>query len=324
MRVEAHVAAFEQYLAGQRRAALLTTRHYVTETRELLAFAERRLGRPPEPRDLDTPLLRAYLASLFGDRSPVTIARKLSSVRAFLEYLRKQRVIADNPAKLIRSPKLPKLQPRFLPIEDSIRLVEAPAKDETREPRIAFRDAAILEVLYGSGLRVSELAALDLGDVEREGADASVRVRKGKGGKERIVPLTRKALEAIDVYLGRRSELRPARGARGQHATALFLNVRGGRLSARSVRNLLDHYLPQATAQQASPHALRHSFATHLLDEGADLRSIQELLGHASARTTQRYTHVSLSHLMDVYDRAHPRAGHGGGPRGEGEDDGEK
>ena len=300
--------AFCGYLRGQRRNSAHTVRAYGADVRALIAFCTARLGRAPEPRELDVPMLRGWLASLFGGNDASSIGRKLSSVRAFLEFLHRERLVADNPAKLLRSPKKAQLQPRFLPVEDASRLCDAPAADATRTPRVAWRDRAMLELLYGSGVRVSELVALDLGDVERDREGALLRVRHGKGDKARIVPVSVAALEALDGYVARRAELRPASGARGQDDRALFLNPRGGRLTARSVARILAHYLPQASKHDASPHALRHSFATHLLDEGADLRAIQEMLGHASARTTQRYTHVSLAHLMDVYDKAHPRA----------------
>ncbi len=300
--------AFCAYLQRQRRASRHTVRAYGADVRALVTFCTARLGRAPVPRELDVPMLRGWLASLFGDNQASSISRKLSSVRAFLEFLRKERLIADNPAKLLRSPRKTQLQPRFLPVEDASRLCDAPAADATRAAPVAWRDRTLLELLYGSGVRVSELVALDLGDVERDREGALVRVRHGKGDKARLVPVSVAALCALDGYLLRRSELRPKRGARGQDERALLLNVRGGRLTVRSVARILAHYLPQASRHDASPHALRHSFATHLLDEGADLRAIQEMLGHASARTTQRYTHVSLAHLMDVYDKAHPRA----------------
>jgi integrase/recombinase XerC len=303
--VQSYLEAFAEHLRGQRRASPHTVAGYVREVHEFLTFARTHLERPALPRDLDTPILRAYLASLFGSNDPVTIARKLSSLRAFAEYLRKQRVIADNPARTIRSPRRADKQPRFLPVDDAVRLMETPAQGPGKPP-VRARDAALLEVLYGSGLRVSELVGLDLTDLERDAQGTQVRVRHGKGRRERMVPLTAKAVSAVDAYLTERERLRPQRG--GQHPKALFLNARGGRITTRSVARVLGAYLPAATVRPASPHALRHSFATHLLDEGADLRVIQELLGHQSARTTQRYTHVSLSHLMDVYDKAHPRA----------------
>jgi integrase/recombinase XerC len=202
-------------------------------------------------------------------------------------------------------PKRPQTLPRFLTVDEAFRMMEI---SDTSSPRGA-RDAAMLELAYGGGLRVSEVCGLDLCDLELTSATVrTVRVRAGKGRKDRIVPLGTPAVEAIQRYLTRRSELRHPRSS-DQDPKAVFLNARGGRLTARSVARMVDRSgLEAGTRARVSPHALRHSCATHMLDGGADLRSIQELLGHASLQTTQRYTHVSIDHLMKVYDEAHPRA----------------
>jgi integrase/recombinase XerC len=232
----------------------------------------------------------------------VTLARKLSTLRSLYRYLVREGLSAANPARGVASPRRPKKLPTVLPEEEVAALVEAP---EAGAP-LALRDRAFLELLYASGLRVSELTGLSLGDLDL--AAGTVRVL-GKRRKERIVPVGRRALEAIDRYL---DQARPALAAGPDHARAgdaLFLNWRGGRLSARSVARALDKWvLAAGLPRHVHPHVLRHCFATHLLANGADLRGIQELLGHASLSTTQRYTHLDWKRLAAVYDEAHPRA----------------
>jgi integrase/recombinase XerC len=291
-----------QSMAHERRASEHTLRAYRHDLEEFLAFVAERRAQPAEPGDLDIAMVRGWLASLFGDNGASTIARKLSSLRSFAAYLVRRGVRADNPAELVAMPKRPKVLPRFLTVDDAFRLMEAPDSDSPA----GQRDRAMLEVMYGSGLRVSELCGLDLADLEL--ADGTVRVRRGKGGKDRIVPLGGAATRALEAYLGVRATLRHPRSGH-QDPQALFLSRRGARLTTRSVARLVDRgCLEAATRTRVSPHALRHSCATHMLDGGADLRTIQEILGHASLQTTQRYTHVSIGHLMEVYDRAHPKA----------------
>ena len=313
--MDEYLAKFERYLVGERRSSPHTVRAYLADLGEFVRFATERLareGRPFEPASLDVPLLRSYLASLFGNHEPASIGRKLASVRSFCRYLVRLGAIEDSPARLVKSPKQKKPLPKVLPVDDVFRLCDRPPEPVAAGPAAAAavaRDHAIVELLYGAGLRVSECVGLDRDDLERHdgGAGALVRVRAGKGRKDRIVPVGSKAVAALAEYLEQRPALRDPRTGR-QHDRALFLNQRGGRLTTRSVgRHLLRDEI-QAGVRAASPHALRHSFATHLLDGGADLRSIQELLGHQSLATTQRYTHVSIDHLMDVYDRAHPHA----------------
>ena len=245
--------------------------------------------------------IRGFLSVLAVDKKATTRARQVASIKAFYRYLVRQKVLPGSPAKAVKSPKLPKLLPKALPVDEVFALLITPLGRTV----LGLRDRAILEVLYGGGLRISELCGLDLRDLDRSGR--VVRVM-GKGSKERICPLNPKAIAAIDAYLQRRGELL-ATPRPGQAPDALFLNFRGGRLTTRSIARHLDAHVEKcALARKVSPHALRHSFATHLLAGGADIRSIQELLGHASLSTTQRYTHVSFEQLQAVYDKTHPRA----------------
>jgi integrase/recombinase XerC len=262
--------------------------------------------------------IRAYLASLHRRNAKSSVARKLSALRSFFAYLVRQGVIQGNPAEMVAAPKMAQKIPEILPVDDAFRLMLGPNADSV----LGCRDLAILEVLYSCGLRVSELTSLNLDSIDAE--LGIVRVI-GKGDRERVVPIGSKALEAVGAYRARREELLAGKEEHG----ALFLNSRGGRLSQRSVARLLTRYVRHCRLSRVvSPHGLRHSFATHLLDAGADLRAVQEMLGHASLSTTQRYTHLTVDKLMAVYDRAHPRsrlARRGGQvvPRGEDEGEGE-
>ena len=278
-----HRDAFAEHLAVVKRASAHTQRAYLGDIDAFLAFARAKLGKPAEARHLDIPLVRAYVASLYGKNDAVSTSRKLSSLRSFFQFLVRRRVMSSNAAKLVASPKRPRKLPRFLSADDAARLVEA--------PKLA-RDRALCELLYGCGLRVSEACGLDVGDLDGD----ELRVRRAKRGKERIVPIGRKAKAALEAYIGKRGE------------GPLFLSARGKRLSDGEARRIVRRAVLLGGTPHATPHALRHSYATHLLDSGADLRSIQELLGHASLSTTQRYTHVSIAHLAQVYDAAHPRA----------------
>ncbi len=247
-------------------------------------------------KDIDYLDIRSFLAYLHHRKLKKTsIARKLASIRSLFKYLYREGHVKTNPAKLVSSPKVPKSIPKFLPIDELFLLMDKPQGDTFK----LTRDKAILELLYSSGLRVSELTALDMGDFDINEAIVNV---EGKGRKERIVPIGSKAIDAIRNYL-------PERIALKKKSPALFLNNRGGRLTQRSVRRILLHYSRMINLNGGlSPHTLRHSFATHLLHGGADLRSIQELLGHSSLSTTQKYTHVDIRHLTEVYDKAHPMA----------------
>jgi integrase/recombinase XerC len=298
--VQAHRDAFAEHLRVERRASIHTIRAYLADLDALLTFARARSGAEPRPADLDIPLVRSYIASLFGRNDSTTLARKLSSLRTFLRFLQKRRVITSNPATLVPSPKRGRKLPRFLSADDAGRLVASPKNANLTD----LRDRALLELLYGTGLRVSEACALDLQDVDEE----AVTVLRGKGGKQRIVPLGRKARDALSIYVPRRDDF-----GRGpvRDPSALFLSTRGRRLSTGEARRIVRRAVLRAGTPQATPHSLRHSYATHLLDSGADLRSIQELLGHQSLQATQIYTHVSIAHLQEIYDRAHPRAREG-------------
>jgi len=302
---------FGEYVAVERALSPRTCDAYARDIEEFRALYAERFGREPTPAAVDTLAVRAHLAALFDRNDSSSIARKLSSLRAFFRFLVNRGVVTSNPARAVRSPKRRQALPRALPVDDAFRVIESPQPRDTSERAIALcgRDLALLEVLYGVGLRVSECCALDIDDLDRSrfGDDgALVRVRRGKGGKERIVPIGGKAVAAIDAYQQRRAALRHPK-TQWIDSAALFLNHRGGRLSARSAQRIVKHHA-EMVGVAATPHALRHSFATHLLDGGADLRSIQELLGHASLASTQIYTKVSLDRLMEVYDASHPRA----------------
>lgn len=254
------------------------------------------------PKQVKRPHIRGFLAVLYDkDNKASTVNRKLSAVRSFFRYLLRQEVITQNPLDLITNPKQASTLPRFLSVEEVQRLLEAP---NGREP-LGARDRAILELFYATGMRVSELVALNLNSFQHEGF---VRVF-GKRRKERILPVGGPATKALQQYLLLRAQLLNNARNTPIDREALFLNYRGGRLTSRSVRRVVDRYVLETAARcRISPHGLRHSFATHLLEAGADLRGIQELLGHESLSTTQRYTHLNIKGLIDVYKDAHPRA----------------
>lgn len=291
--------AFLEHLRAEVRASAHTVRAYAADVAAFLRSVHDRAGRPARPGDLSVMFVRAHLAQLHGTHTPATISRKLSALRTFAEFLRTRGLVPDNELKLVASPKQRQRLPVALPPEDLGAMIDRPTDDA-----IASRDRAVLEVLYGAGLRVSECTALDLHDLRREGERTWIRVRSGKGGKDRTVPLGRPGTEALARWLERRPELATPRSP----AEALFLGARGGRLGARQARQLVYASSTEHARARVGPHALRHSFATHLLDSGCDLRAIQSMLGHASLSTTQRYTHVSLGKVLDVYERAHPRA----------------
>jgi len=288
------IAAFSTYLETERNVSPHTLAAYGRDLRQLAAFATREKGEGVSAGDLDHLLLRRYLALLGKDNKKSSIGRKLAAIRTFFRFLLRRGIIAKNPAELIATPKREQRLPFHLDIDQVTTLVEAPVDGE----KYVLRDRAILEMLYSCGVRVSELTGLDIGDLDLSGG--MVRVM-GKGGKERIVPVGSRAIEAIHAYLVLRGEL--------AGSGPLFLNTRGDRINRRSVARIVDnHVLRIAAFKRISPHILRHTFATHMLEGGADLRAIQELLGHASLSTTQKYTHVGIDRLMEVYDKAHPKA----------------
>ncbi|MDR0964909.1 MAG: tyrosine recombinase XerC [Myxococcales bacterium] len=294
------VEEFAKYLVATRDASPHTLEAYLNDLDQFWAYLAPK-AIPLEKADHLT--IRGFIATLHASTKATTRARKLSSVRAFYAFLYKKGLVTQNPGRLVMAPKKPKQLPKVVPIDDLLALLAAP---DPSTP-IGARDRAVLEVLYGGGLRVSELCGMDLDDWDTSAN--TVRVL-GKGRKERIVPLGTKAKAALLAYLEQRGLLLDGeRLASADVARAVFLNTQHGRLSPRSVRTLIDkHVLQCALSRHVHPHALRHSFATHLLDNGADLRSIQEMLGHASLSTTQRYTDVSWSRLQEVYDESHPRA----------------
>jgi integrase/recombinase XerC len=299
--MDQNIKAFVAFLKDERGASPETIRAYRSDLKQFVAFASsaRPTLRPLVPSAVDAALIRDYLAWL--DRKgeqKASLARKLAALRTFYRYLYRHTAKDTNPAAQVRTPKLPQRLPRVLTKDDANALMELPCGNSVK----ARRDRAILETLYSTGARVSELVSLNQEDLDT--SRGLVRLR-GKGRKERIVPIGDVALEAVEDY---RAALPPELQHAMSPQSPLFMNLRGGRLTARSVARLVSQYSHRLPGGRISPHVLRHSFATHLLEEGADLRAIQEMLGHASLRTTQKYTHVALDHLMRVYDQAHPRA----------------
>jgi integrase/recombinase XerC len=296
------IKRFLEYMRVERRAAISTVETYGRDLQAMHRFAVE-TSTPLEVSALTTLVLRQFLATVVTNRGPATIARKLAALRAFFRFLVERRELAESPAAVLRMPRVPRALPGFLPVAQAAELVETP--DREREDPLARRDRAMLELLYGAGIRVSELAGMNMANIDL--ASHSARVL-GKGGKERVVPFGEPCAEAIRRYLEIRPSLISPR-TREQHPTAMFLGRFGTRLTVRQVQMLVKRYGALATGRpDVHPHALRHSYATHLLDAGADLRGIQELLGHASLSTTQRYTHVSVDRLLEVYARAHPLA----------------
>ncbi|MBW7956847.1 MAG: tyrosine recombinase XerC [Deltaproteobacteria bacterium] len=288
---------FGSYLAVERNSSPNTRLGYMRDLEQFRSFlAENRgLGEDPDISRIDEAAVISFVYSLHGGRKKVSIARKLSSIRSFFRYLRRKGLAARNPAENVPTPKTEKYLPAVLTVEEASALVESPATEDGR--KTARRDLAILELLYSSGIRLSELTGLDLEDVDIEAGTMRVL---GKGSKERIAYIGSKAREALMAYLDER----------GMRKGPLFTGKgKSGRVSQRTVERLLKLYVFRSgIMKDPTPHSLRHSFATHLLDAGADLRSIQELLGHSKLSTTQRYTRVGIAALMEAYDKAHPRA----------------
>jgi integrase/recombinase XerC len=296
------IARFATYLETERRASPRTVEEYRRDLASLNAFAaERAPTAAGDVQSVDLYLLRGWLALLARKHAASSIARKVAAVRTWMRWLRRRGFIAASPADQLVTPKVRRGLPTLLSVDAAKEVVEAPAGDGP----VAIRDRAILELLYGSALRVSELCGLDLEAIDLR--DASVRVF-GKGSKERLVPLGEACVRALGFWLGVRGQMvHPRRGT--QDPRALFVTTRGQRIYPRAVQQLVHSYgATGAGRADLHPHALRHTCATHMLDEGADLRAIQEMLGHVSLSTTQRYTHVSVEQLLRVYDAAHPLA----------------
>ena len=292
-----HLDEFIDYLRTQRRLSENTIRSYRTDLVQLRSFLSVDLLKATPTN------LRTFLGSRHKELSARSTGRKLAAIRSFYRFAKRRGWLETSPAARIRSIQVPKNLPQVLDVDEMTALLKAPDPKNKLGPR----DIALLELLYATGMRVSELTGLNMHDLDLN--DRVVRVR-GKGGKERLVPFGRQAREALQLYFPSREGLLSR--SKKPDRDALFLNRFGGRLSARSVRRLLDRAIIRAgVLYNVSPHALRHTFATHLLKEGADLRSIQELLGHSSLSTTQGYTNVDMKHIMEVYDSAHPRAGRG-------------
>jgi len=287
------IEQFCRYLETERNVSNHTVAAYRSDLTQFVAFlGGDQQAQPPE--EIDHLTIRRYLAQLHKGHSKSSIGRKLSAIRALFRYLLRVGRVEKNPAELVSNPKKEKRLPFHLNIDQVTALVET----RRGTAGLPLRDRATLETLYSCGIRVSELTAMNVGDLDLDGGLARVM---GKGGKERIVPVGTCARKALAAYLEERGN--PDAGE------PLILNARGGRLTRRSVGRIVDaHMLLIATMRKVSPHTLRHTFATHLLEGGADLRTIQELLGHASLSTTQKYTHVSIDRLMEVYDKAHPKA----------------
>ena len=300
-----HVKAFLKYIALNRGVSPHTRRAYASDLAQFIDHVAAGAGCKPQdltPDALDRVAIGSFMSTLRArGQSRSTAARKLAAVRTFLRYLRREDIITTDPGSLVGTPKREVRMPAHLSENDMTRLLDGP--DVTAA--LGRRDRAILELFYASGLRLSELAGLDLDDVNLSRRMARVL---GKGGKERLVPFNHSTASAIRAYLNDREAFI---GDTRSDADPLFVNHRGGRLTVRSIDRLVRHYAAASAAADSpsvSPHALRHSFATHLLQRGADLRAIQELLGHARLSTTQRYTHVNAAQLLDVYRKSHPRA----------------
>jgi len=288
--VKDYIDKFIRYLDLEKGASYHTLRAY---TKDLKEFSE---SVKCEPSNLDIIDLRGFIAGqIQKGLNKTTVSRRLSSIRSFFKFLYREGYMKTNPAKLVSNPKVPKLLPRFLSVDDVFSLVEKPEG-------IGFlpaRNRAVLELLYSSGLRVSELSGINTDDIRIK--ESLIKI-KGKGKKERIVPVGSKAIDAMKSYIIERMLLK-------SKERALFLNRMGKRLTERGVRRIVVKYARAIGIHgRIGPHTLRHSFASHLLQDGADLRVIQELLGHSSLSTTQKYTHLDITHLMDVYDKAHPLA----------------
>jgi integrase/recombinase XerC len=299
------IERYINYLQYERNASPHTIRNYRSDLLQFRDYLAAGRSGAVNMKSIDALRIRGFLSFLFGkEKKKTSIARKLAAVRAFFKFLARERKLTENPAAIVSTPKLEKTLPRIMTEEEVNTFLDRVAEAAQAGDSLLRRDRAILELLYASGLRVSELVGLDLRSVNF--GDEMLLVR-GKGRKERVVPFGSKAKQALNDYLPGREKILQENKKGGQ--PALFLNARGERLTTRSVDRLLKRYLAIFGPHvKASPHSLRHAFATHLLSEGADLRAIQEMLGHASLATTQKYTQVSIKQLMDVYDKTHPKA----------------
>jgi len=298
--MDKYLSSFEDFLSSERNYSKHTLKAYIADIKEFgLVLKDMGLISADNGEidfaHMDETPIRTFISRLYGKNKRVSISRKLASIRTFFEFLIRNGTIKSNPAKLVPTPKGEKRLPTFLTVDEVVKLVETPGSENVYESR----DRAILELLYSCGLRVSELVGINLNNLDL--ISMSVKVL-GKGNKERMVPLGSKASTAIKTYISQRLDLKP-------EDDYLFVNSRGGRLSTRSIDRIIKKYAAiSGIPKNISPHVLRHTFATHLLGGGADLRAIQEMLGHKSLSTTQRYTHISIEKIMEIYDKTHPRA----------------
>lgn len=314
-KISVALAKYAEFLEHQQRASPRTVEHYGRDLDSLAIYVKNRTSPDATLDDVTLALIRLWLAERAKARINTTIARNVSAVRSFFKFARREGLVADDPTNLLKAPKQRKKLPKSLSVPDAGRLMDAPRDKPSQTSRrradmvarrlAALRDRAMLEVTYGSGLRVSEVVGLNLDDLSMSETTARIR---GKGNKERIVPLGDECMTHLRGWLAARHLARHPHSGE-QHPSAVFLSRHGKRISVRQVQMLVAAYGELATgAPGVHPHMLRHACATHMLDGGADLRAIQELLGHASLSTTQRYTHVSIDHIMSVYDKSHPLA----------------
>ncbi len=299
-----HILEFEQYLRIEKNVSEHTHRNYLHDLREFERFlTEGYSGRIREIRKIDNFAIRSYLAFISKKNKKTSQARKLSCLKSFFKFLVREGVISNNPAQTVRTPKLEKHLPMHMTVDEIFALLDSLPDDTTAHAR----DKAVFEVMYSTGIRVGELVKLNCCDIDFNIGTIKV---KGKGGKERIVPIGEKAVECVKSYLEKSSGLHKRYyTGRNRIEMPVFLNMRGGRITARSVGRIVEKKVMKFGLQKKiSPHAIRHTFATHMLNAGADLRAIQDFLGHSSLSTTQRYTHLNVDKLTEIYDRSHPRS----------------
>ena len=292
------VEKFEDYLKIERNSSINTTRGYLHDINEFIRFLENK--KISNWEDVNYKIIRGHIRELFSINGKKTLSRKLASFRTFFDYLEREEIIKQNPAKLISNPKLSKRIPNFLGIQEVLELINSP--DITTD--LGKRDRAVLEVLYAAGLRVSELVGLKTNDIDYT---SDIIIVTGKRRKQRIVPLGKPAIESINSFLPTRKIIMDKYAKKHEW---IFINYKGGQITTRSIRRIIDKYIIQTSiVRNISPHALRHTFATHLMNAGADIRTIQELLGHANLSATQIYTHVEVDKLLEIYNKTHPTAG---------------
>jgi integrase/recombinase XerC len=297
--MESLINRFIEYLSTERNFSKHTIRNYKTDIQQFFWYLEHN-GLSKDPAAVSHIMARSFLSFLHKKNKKSSISRKLASLRSFFKFLLEREMVRTNPMDVIFTPRKEKYIPTFLTVDEIDRLLDCPDQGDV----LGLRDKAILEVFYSSGLRLAELAHVDIDSIDL--GQGLVRVM-GKGSKERIVPVGRPAISAVRRYIERRGELK-AKNRSGEEK-ALFLNHRGRRLSERGIHGIVRKYARKcALFKNISPHSLRHTFATHLLDAGCGLRYVQEMLGHVSLSTTQKYTHVTVDKLMEVYDKAHPRS----------------